>query len=95
MAVLSGQWTTWNEYFIIIEAEYYSEGSGHIHYEVFEPPYQQGNSPILVVDFYISPDGSGSGTITHDGNNYQVIFKSLDQAEIILGNKSRIVNLYR
>ena len=95
MAVLSGQWTTWNEYFIIVTAEYYSDGSGHIHYEVFEPPYQQGNSPVLVVDYYFSPDGSGNGTITHDGNNYQVNFKSLDQAEIILGNKSRTVNLYR
>ena len=95
MAVLEGLWTTWNEYFISVSAEYYSDGSGHIHYEVYEPPYQQGNSPIIVVDYYISPDGSGNGTIVHDGNTYQVSFNSLDEAEIRLGEKSRIVNMYR
>ncbi len=95
MAILTGQWTTWNDYYIVVSAEYYQDGSSHIHYEVFEPPYQQGNSPILVVDYYISPDGSGNGTITHDGNEYQVNFRSLDKAEIILGDKSRMIDLYR
>ncbi len=95
IGTLSGQWTTWNNYFIIVSAEYYSDGSGHIHYDVYEPPYVEGNTPVLTVDYYISPDGSGNGTIVHDGNTYQVNFKSLDQAEITLGNKHRTVNLYR
>ena len=95
MAVLAGQWTTWNNYFILVSAEYYNDGSGHIHYEVYEPPYQQGNSPVVVVDYYISPDGSGNGTITYDGNSYHVQFRNLDEAEITLGNKSRKIHLYR
>jgi hypothetical protein len=95
MAMLTGEWTTWDDFFIIISAEYYSDGSGHVYYEVYEPPYQPGNNPLMVVEYYFSPDGSGNGTITHEGNTYQVSFNGADQAEVVSGNKRTTLNLYR
>ena len=95
MAILSGEWTTWNDYVIMISAQYYSDGSGHVHYEVFEPPYQPGNTPLMVAEYYFSPDGSGNGSITHEGNTYQVLFSGTDQAEVVSGNKRTTLNLYR
>jgi hypothetical protein len=95
MAVLTGEWTTWNDYYIIVAAQYYSDGSGHVYYEVYQPPYQQGDDPIVVVDYYFSPDGSGNGTIAHEGNIYQIIFDGPDQAEVVSGDKSQTINLYQ
>jgi hypothetical protein len=93
---LTGTWTTWNEYLIQIEAEYYSDGSAHIHYEVFAPPPPYNlDDPILIADYDISPDGSGSGTITYQDEVYQVSFDGLDKAEISRGGKKARVNLYR
>ncbi len=92
---LTGTWTTWNDYYIIIEAEYYSDGSAHLYYEVYAPPYNEGDDPILIADYDITPDGSGTGTITYKDEIYQVNFDGLTQAEITKGGKKVIVNLFK
>jgi len=71
-STLEGTWTTWNDYFIIVKAEYYIDGSAHVHYEVYEPPYTEGDDPIITADYYFSPDQSGNGTIAHSGKIYQI-----------------------
>jgi hypothetical protein len=94
-SVLTGNWTTWNEYYILIDAEYYFDNSAHIHYEVYAPPYNEGDDPILVADYDISPDGSGSGTITYQGEVYEVSFDGLDQAVMTRGGKRARINLFQ
>jgi len=92
---LTGEWTTWDEYFITISAEYYYDGSAHIHYEVFAPPYTPGDEPILVADYYISPDGSGSGTLSYNGQIYSVLFDGSAQAEMRQGDKTTKIDLFQ
>jgi hypothetical protein len=92
---LTGTWTTWNDYYIIIEAEYYADGSAHVYYEVYAPPYTEGDDPILIADYDITPDGSGTGTITYNGEVYQVTFDGITQAEITKGGKKATVNLFK
>jgi hypothetical protein len=95
MALLTGQWTTWNDYYIYGTAEYYSEGSAHVHYEVYAPPFTQGDTPIIVADYYLSPDGSGTGTIVYNGETYQINFNSLVEAELSRGGQRKTIQLYR
>jgi hypothetical protein len=95
LATLAGEWYTWNQYFIEIEAEYYSDGSGHLLYRVYEPPYQEGNDPILVVEYFVSPDASGEGTLVYNGLTYILKFSGGDQGEISHGDKKAKFNLYR
>lgn len=92
---LVGEWYTWNQYFIEIEAEYYTDGSGHLIYRVYEPPYQEGNDPILVAEYFFSPDASGEGTLVHNGLTYLIRFTGGDQGEIIHGSKKAHFNLFR
>jgi hypothetical protein len=92
---LDGQWYTWNQYYIDIAAEFYADGSGHILYNVYEPPYQEGNDPILVVDYYFSPDGSGTGNLVHNGLTYLIKFTGGDQAEISHGDKKAQFNVFQ
>ena len=94
-AELEGEWTTWNEYFIEIEAEYYSDGSGHLLYRVYEPPYEEGNDPIIVVEYYFSPDASGEGTLVHNGLTYLIKFWGGDQGEISHGDKKKQFNVFQ
>ena len=91
---LTGNWTTWNDYYILLEAEYYDEGSAHIHYEVFAPPYSPGDDPVLVVDYDILPGGTGTGSITYQGEVYQVVFGNFGEATITKGETESKVNLY-
>jgi antitoxin component YwqK of YwqJK toxin-antitoxin module len=91
---LTGDWTTWNEYYILLEAEYYVEGSAHIHYEVFAPPYTPGDDPVLVVDYDILPDGSGEGTITYQGEIYTITFEKFGEAIITKDGAETQINLY-
>jgi hypothetical protein len=93
-ATLTGDWTTWNQYYILLEGEYYLEGSAHIHYEVYAPPYNEGDDPVLVVDYDILPDGSGEGTITYQGEQYTITFEKFGEATITKGDASTTINLY-
>jgi len=95
VADLVGQWYTWNQYFIDIEAQYYADGSGHLLYKVYEPPYEEGNEPILVAEYFFSPDASGEGTLIHNGITYLIKFFGGDQGEISHGEKKAQFNLFR
>jgi hypothetical protein len=95
VAELVGDWYTWNQYFIDMAAQYYSDGSGHLLYSVYEPPYEPGNDPILVVEYFFSPDAFGEGSLTYNGLTYIIKFSGGDQGEISQGNKKAQFNLYR
>jgi len=95
VAELDGEWYTWNQYFIEIEAQYYADGSGHLLYRVYEPPYEEGNEPILVAEYFFSPDASGEGTLVHNGLTYLIKFFGGDQGEISHGSKKAQFNLFR
>jgi len=94
---LDGTWTTWNGYFILIDAEYYFDGSGHVHYEVYasEQSYNNGEEPIIVVDFYFSPDLDGEGTLSYEGETYKITTDESGQGRISKGGKSATFNLYQ
>ena len=94
-STLVGEWLTWNEYYITINAEYYFDESAHIHYEVFAPPYTPGDKPILVADYYLSPDASGNGTISYKGEIYQISFDGSTELIISSGEKNTRVNLFQ
>ncbi len=94
-AFLAGNWTTANDaYFILITAEYYADGSAHLSYRVFQMPYTDGDDPILVADYYFSPDGQGEGTVIYQDELYLISFDSYDSAEIRNADKIGRINLY-
>jgi hypothetical protein len=95
VADLVGEWYTWNQYFIEIEAQYYADGSGHLLYRVYLPPYQEGNEPFIVAEYFFSPDASGEGTLIHNGITYLIKFFGGDQGEISHGSKKSQFNLFR
>ena len=97
MSTLTGNWTTWNGYYIEISAEYYFDGSGHIHYEVYTSydSFENGGSPIIIVDYYFSSDQTGNGTITYQGNTYKITFDDYGQASVSKDGKSKNINLFR
>lgn len=96
-AVLEGVWTTWDGHYILVNAEYYVDGSAHLHYEVYtsEASYNNGDDPIIIADYYFSPDGGGKGTITYNGETYQVSLDGSGQGRLSLGGRSKAFNLFR
>jgi hypothetical protein len=92
---LVGEWYTWNQYYIEIEAQYYADGSGHLIYRVYEPPYQEGNDPVLEAEYFFSPDASGEGSLVHNGLTYLIKFTGGDQGEISHGSKKAQFNIFR
>jgi len=92
--ILTGTWTTWNEYYIVLEAEYYFDGSSHVHYEVYAPPYSVGDDPIIIADYYIAPDQSGNGTLSHEGNQYDLKFEESGKAKITNEGQSKTITLF-
>ncbi|MBN1350122.1 hypothetical protein JXJ21_11975 [candidate division KSB1 bacterium] len=95
-STLVGEWTTHDNYFILVNATYYIDGSGQIHYEVYtsETDYLGGSEPIFVADYTFSPDGSGSGALSHKGESYELTFNESGSGEIKSGDKSTTVNLF-
>ena len=91
---LNGNWTTWNDYYIIVSAEFYFDGSSHVHYEVYAPPYNPGDDPVIVADYYISPDQSGTGTLSHNGESYELNFEESGKATVTLDGQSTDINLF-
>ena len=94
--VLAGEWTTANGYYLLINAEYYLDGSVHIHYVVYvsENAYLAGDDPLLTADYYLSPDKSGDGTITSGNQVYQIRFDDSGQGTISRGDKSKVIPIY-
>ncbi len=94
-ALLGGEWNTANgNYYILISGEYYLDGSAHVNYRVFETPYTSGDDPILIADYYFSPDGQGEGTVVFSGETYLINFDRTDSAEIQGAGKTGRINLY-
>jgi hypothetical protein len=95
-ANLTGNWTTWNGYYIeITDTQFYLDGSGHVHYEVWSSfqSNQNGDPAILVVDYYFSPDGEGNGKLSYDGKTYQITADESGQGTISQGGKSKQFNV--
>jgi len=94
---VEGEWTTWNEYYILLSAEYYIEGAAHIHYDVYqsENAYLNGISPLLSADYYLSPDQTGEGILTADNIIYKINFDRYGKAIISKDGKSKEINLYQ
>jgi len=95
-ATLQGNWTTWDGYFIIISADYYFDQSAHLHYEVYQSQdvYNAGGTALVIADYYFSPDQSGSGNITHNGETYDITFDGSGTGEISQGSQKTQINLY-
>jgi hypothetical protein len=94
-ALLAGNWTTVNdEDYVLVSGEYYIDGSCHINYRIFNMPYTPGDDPVLVADYYFSPDDEGEGTIEYKNETYTINFDRTDSAEIQKGGRTGRINLY-
>jgi hypothetical protein len=96
-STVDGNWTTIEGYYILLSAEYYLDQSGHVHFEVYESEaaYNNGDDPIIVADYYFSPDGSGTGTLSYNGQSYDISFSDSGDAEIFADGKSAKINLFQ
>jgi hypothetical protein len=95
-ATLQGTWTTWDNYFIVVSAEYYFDQSAHLHYEVFQTQeaYNAGESPLIIADYNFSPDQSGSGQIAYGSETYDVAFDGSGTGQISQGTQKTKISLY-
>jgi hypothetical protein len=75
---ISGNFIGEKDYFTLINATLYNDGSGDIHLEVYlsEESYINGESPLAIIDLHFNPDGSGRGSVSENNNQYQVQMKS-------------------
>jgi len=53
----------------------------------------QNEDPILVVDYYFSPDGDGSGTLSYKDKTYEITANESGQGTISEGGKSKQFNV--
>ena len=94
---LEGEWITHNGYFIKIfdDTEFYIDGSGYIHYEVWtsQQSYLNNENPIIIVKYYFSPDGTGNGTLSYEEKTYEVTADESGQGTISQGGKSKQFNV--
>ena len=97
ISAMDGTWTTWDKFFIVITAEYFSDGSAWIKYEIYlnENAYNRGVPALASAEYNFSPDGSGEGTYTKDSDVYQLQFESSGKGEIVKGNASKTIELFR
>ena len=96
---LSGDWTTWNGYYIVIDNTVYdlSENIFHIHYKVYASveAFNNNEDPILIADFVINEEYASSGTMTYNDIIYNITFQTNGTATIESGGKSTKINLYQ
>ena len=95
-STVTGNWTTMEGYYLVLNATYYLDGSGHLHYEVYasETDYRNGADPIFVADYEFSPDGGGTGRLTHKGETYQMTFDQSGDATIKSDDRATNINLF-
>jgi len=95
-SVMTGFWITWDGYYISVSAEYYVDGSSHMHYEVYasEEAYNNGDDPLVVADYNFNGELGGDGTLTKDGKTYQITFDGSGQGTISDGTNSKTFNMY-
>lgn len=96
VSTLDGNWTTWDEYYIIVDAEYYVDGSGHMHYEVYlnEDAYNNGDTALIIADYTFSGEQGGEGTLTYNGIQYNIEFDGSGTATISDGTDTQTINMY-
>ncbi len=96
VSTLTGFWITWNEHYILVSAEYYLDGSSHMHYEVYasEEAYNNGDDPIVEADYNFNGELGGDGTLTKDGKTYQITFDGSGKGTISDGTNSKAFNMY-
>ena len=92
---IDATWTTWDGHYIVLSAEIYIDGSGHVHYEVWSSfaSYNNGDDPILVVDYYFSPDNEGNGTLSYEDKSYEITADDTGRGTISRNGKSKQFNL--
>ncbi len=95
-STMSGVWTTWDDHYILVNAEYYIDGSSHMHYDVYtnEASYNNGDDPIITADFNFTGEAGGEGTLTYNGTEYTVTFDGSGKGEISDGTSTKTINLY-
>ncbi len=94
---LTGNWTSEDNSYLILNAEYYFDGSAYLHYEVFqsEEAYNNGEAPLLVADYYFSPDQTCTGTLSYNGETYDVNFDDSGEGELSQGGQKARINLFK
>ncbi|MFQ5824325.1 MAG: hypothetical protein ACE5JB_09745 [bacterium] len=73
---ISGEWTNPDDTFLVFSAEFYSDGSAHLKFDLYESEvaYENGEDPIASGEFDFFPDGSGHGTVTQGNQSYEITF---------------------
>jgi len=71
---VEGYFITSEGYYILIAATFYSDGSGDMTLKVYESElaYLNGDPPLLIIIIHFNPDGSGTGRLTENGEEYQI-----------------------
>ena len=95
-STMSGYWVTADGHYLDVSAEYFIDGSSHLHYEVYasETAFNNGDDPLLIADYNFNGEQGGSGTITKDGKTYEVTFDGSGQGSISDGTDSKTFNMY-
>ena len=67
IAVLNGNWTTWDGYYIVIYAEYYEDDSSYLSYKVYqnETDFNNGEDPLIEAEYNFGPDYNGNGILSY------------------------------
>ncbi|MBN2092684.1 hypothetical protein JW964_23890 [candidate division KSB1 bacterium] len=96
-STLDGNWTTVENNYILIKAEYYLDESGHINLKAYtsETAYKNGEAPFFVADYYFAPDGSGNGTLSYNGEIYDLDFNESGEGEIRADGQSSQIHLFQ
>lgn len=96
-STLAGTWTTWDNYFVVVNAEYFNDGSAWLKYEIYRSEifYNNGAQPLTVVEYNFMPDGSGLGNLVHDNETYEVDIESSGKGTIMNNGKSKSFEMYR
>jgi hypothetical protein len=71
---VEGYFITSEGYYILLTATFYSDGSGDMTLKVYESElaYLNGDPPLLIIIIHFNPDGSGTGRLTENGEEYQI-----------------------
>ncbi len=97
LSVMTGYWVTYDSFYVDIRAEYYTDGSSYLIYKVYEnqAAFDAGNDPIVVAEYNFGPDGSATGSITANGETYNVELDETGVGHILRNGVRKTINMYR
>jgi len=97
LSTLNGWWVTFDDYYVAVTGEYYFDGSGWLRYEVYEneTAYMNGDEPVMIAEYNFTADGGAIGTITSNGETYDVELDATGQGTLIGQTGRKTINLYR